>query len=426
VLLLADAVRFAAIGSIPVAAITGHLTLAQLFAVGLVVGTASVFFNSAYQAYLPSIVTPDGITSANARLSVSETSAQVAGPTLAGLLINFFGAAGALLLDAGSFVASIVSLLLIRKREPRPRRERRSLVPDVREGLRVVFGNPLLRGLTLTSTLSNLGRGMALELFLLFAYTGLQMSPALAGAVLAAGNVGSLLGALTCNRVTARVGIGPMLLIGSIMKGLPWVFIPLALLGGAVPISIAVMILSGYFIPISNVTTLSIRQSLVSRQLQGRVAATTRTVTRTVLPLSAVLGGGLAQIGTGLLGPRAGLAWVLAFGGLLWTSATFLIPRRALRHVRSISDLKPDAAGRAKPGADAAAPAEAAPRTGPADDPWITPPMEPSVEPWAIPSVGLLAIPSAARWTADPGLYDASPAPAYPRPVDDPALSTVR
>ena len=67
------------------------------------------------------------------------------------------------------------------------------------------------------------------------------------------------------------------------------------------------MVVSGFFIPISNVTTLTIRQTLVSPDMQGRVAATVRTVTRTVVPLATILGGVLAQLGTRLLGPRAGL-----------------------------------------------------------------------------------------------------------------------
>jgi MFS family permease len=364
VMVMADLARFAAIASIPVAMFAGALTIAQLFAVGLVVGTASVFFNAAYQAYLPSVVGKDQITTANAKLSVSETSAQVGGPPLAGFLISFFGVAGALLLDAVSFVASVVSLTFIRRAEEDPaavrvgaarpepvRRARRrlrrrgetgehSLRREVWEGLQVVFTNPLLRGLTLTSALSNLGRGMCLELFLLFAYNGLSLTPAVASLVLAVGNVGSLLGSLTCERVTKTLGIGPSLRLGSLLKGLPWVAAPLTLIVAPVPISMAMVLLSSYFVPISNVTNVSIRQSLVSRELQGRVASTTRTITRTVVPVSAVVGGVLAQVGSAVLGQRAGLAAVLVLGGLLWMSATVLLPRRRLERLRTVSDLQ--------------------------------------------------------------------------------------
>ncbi|HEY6793859.1 MAG TPA: MFS transporter [Kineosporiaceae bacterium] len=359
VMVMADVVRFTAIASIPLAAFAGALTITHLFVVGLVVGTASLYFNAAYQAYLPSIVDADQITIANVKLSVSETGAQVGGPPLAGLLIGALGAAGALAVDAASFLVSVASLRFIRRAEPgpardrerrtspapprrvrrRPRRQRGALRREIREGLQVVFTDPLIRGLTLTSALSNLGRGMCLELFLLFAYDGLRLTPGTASLVLAVGNLGSLAGSLTSGRVTAALGLGPALRIGSLLKGLPWVLAPLTLLAPPVPVSMAMILVSSYFVPISNVTTVSIRQSLVSRELQGRVASTTRTVTRTMVPLSAVLGGVLANVSTAALGQRAGLAVVLAVGGLLWTSATVLLPRRRLERLRTLSDV---------------------------------------------------------------------------------------
>jgi MFS family permease len=357
VMILADATRFLATVSIPVAAVFGVMSIAQLFVVGLLVGVASVFFDAAYQAYLPSIVGKDQIAGANVKLSVSETSAQVAGPPLAGFLINAVGAAPTLVLDALSFLASIVSLAFIRRVEeapgqrrkveppPQPLRRarrppRKSLRREVRAGLRVLFGDRLLRGLTLTSALSNLGRGMCIEMFLLFAYNGLHLSAGVASTVLAMGNVGSLSGSLTCARVTKALGLGAALRIGSLMKGLPWLFAPLTLIGPPLPISVAIIVVSSYFIPISNVTVVSIRQSMVSPELQGRVASTSRTITMAVIPLAAVLGGVLAQLGTELLGARAGLAAVLVVGGLIWMSATVLLPRRRLDRIRTLADLE--------------------------------------------------------------------------------------
>jgi predicted MFS family arabinose efflux permease len=361
VMVIADAARCLAIASIPVAALLGVMTFAHLLVVGLVVGVAEVFFNAAYEAYLPSIVGWDQIGSANAKLSISETSSQVAGPPLAGFVIQVLGAAPALLVDAVSYLVSIVSLIFIRRAEedpkavsrparPQPlrrarRRQRRNSVErknmrrEVWQGLHVVFGDRLLRGLTLTSALSNLGRGMCLELFLLFAYNGLQLSPGVASSVLAVGNIGSLLGSLTSQRLTKALGLGKALRIGSLLKGLPWVLAPLTAFGPPLPISIAIIVVSSFFVPISSVTIVTIRQSMVSRELQGRVASTTRTITASVIPLSALLGGVLAQVGTQLLGARTGLAAVLALGGLIWMSATVLLPRRPLQQIKSIADL---------------------------------------------------------------------------------------
>jgi MFS family permease len=364
VMVIADVTRFAAIVSIPLAAFSSGLSITHLFVAGLIVGVASVFFNAAYQAYLPSIVGKDQITAANAKLSVGETSSQVGGPPLAGFLISAFGAAPALLLDALSFLASSTSLMFIRRAEVDPRAaqevvplahpavrrarrrarrnsaQRKDLKREILQGLQVVFRDRLILGLTLTAALSNLGRGMCLELFLLFAYSGLHLSPALASSVLAIGNVGSLLGALTCERFTKAVGIGAALRIASLMKGLPWVLAPLTLIGPPLPISVVLILVSSYFVPISLVTNTSIRQSLVSRELQGRVASTSRTITSSMIPLSAILGGALGEVGIRLLGPQAGLSVVLAIGGALWMSATVLLPRKRLEKLKTISDLE--------------------------------------------------------------------------------------
>jgi MFS family permease len=351
VLMIADLVRGAAIVSIPLAVLVHRISMDQLVAVGLIVGTASVFFNSAYQAYLPHIVIRKDLNKANARLSVSETASQVAGPTMAGGLITLIGPGGAMFADAASFLVSVISLIFIRRPEMKPDRRRGSLLPDVRDGLRLVIRSRLLLGLTLTSAVSNLGRGMALELVVLFAYRGLHLPTAVVGAMLAAGNAGPFLGSLASQGLTARLGLGPTLLMGSVMKGLPWVFMPLALFGRAgIPVVVAIMVVSGFFIPISNTNMVTIRQSLVSPDMQGRVAATVRTVTRTAVPVATILGGALAQLGTNVLGPRAGLTGVLALGGLIWLSAGLLLPRRMLRRVHSIDDL--DSVRPTLPGAD--------------------------------------------------------------------------
>jgi MFS family permease len=341
VLMIADLVRGAAVVSIPLAVLAHRISMYQLVAVGLTLGTASVFFNSAYQAYLPHIVTRKALNQANARLSVSETASQVAGPTIAGGMITLIGAGGAMFADAASFLVSVMSLIFIRRVEMKPERRRGSLLPDIRDGLRLVTRSRLLLGLTLTSAVSNLGRGMALELVVLFAYRGLHLPTAVVGVMLAAGNAGPFLGSLATQALTSRFGLGPTLLMGSVMKGLPWAFTPLALFGhAAIPVIVSIMVVSGFFIPISNTNMVTIRQTLVSPDMQGRVSATVRTVTRTAVPVATILGGALAQLGTNVLGPRAGLTSVLALGGLIWLSAGLLLPRRLLRNVHSIDDLR--------------------------------------------------------------------------------------
>src|SRR5438045_4534708 len=88
----ADLGRVVALGSIPLAAAVGHLTLAQLYIAGFVTGTLTVFFDVSYQSYLPSIVEREQLVDGNAKLEISRSAAQIGGPGLGGLLVRLFTA----------------------------------------------------------------------------------------------------------------------------------------------------------------------------------------------------------------------------------------------------------------------------------------------------------------------------------------------
>src|ERR671930_1113114 len=106
VLIAGDLGRALALGSIPLAYALHALTIGQLYAVGFVTGVLTVFFDVAYQSYLPSLVEPDQLVEGNAKLEVSSSGASIAGPGLAGGLIQLVGPAVAVLADAASFAAS--------------------------------------------------------------------------------------------------------------------------------------------------------------------------------------------------------------------------------------------------------------------------------------------------------------------------------
>lgn len=337
VLVVADVIRLLAIGSIPLAATLGTLTLTQLYVVGLLLGSAAVFFDVGAQAYVSSLVDREDLPQGNARLEMSNSTAMVGGPALSGGLIQLVGAASAILLDAASYLVSVLSLLAVRRRE-QPTRRRGSLVPQIREGVRIVFGHRLLRGLTVSVTLANLGRGMALELFLLLAYRGLDMSSGLAGALLALGGVGTLVGAALSTWLAGRFGLGRTLVFSSVAKGLPFLAVPLALVGPPPLVLGPILFVSSFFIPVWNVNNLSLRQYLTPDALQGRVSATVRTVSWAAIPVSGLLGGALGQLGTSLWGDRTGLAVVLTAGGVVWSCAVLALPLRRLFRVTVPAD----------------------------------------------------------------------------------------
>ena len=121
ILIAGDAARAILLATIPVTYAFGALTIWQLLVIQFVVGIFTVFFDVAYQSYLPQLVHRDHLIEGNSKLQLSVSVAQVAGPSMAGGLITAITAPYAIVADAFSFVVSTVFLTRIRARERRSR-----------------------------------------------------------------------------------------------------------------------------------------------------------------------------------------------------------------------------------------------------------------------------------------------------------------
>jgi predicted MFS family arabinose efflux permease len=321
-MLAADVVRALALISIPLAALAHVLGFGQLVAVALIVGTASVFFDVAYQAYVPSLVAPAWLEHANARLEASNSAAQLAGSGVAGALIALVGAPLAVALDAASYLLSVVSLHGIRApeahRDARRAQDTLAFGPALREGIAIVFRSPVLRSILAATATVNFGWSIISAVYLLFFYRVLHFSPALTGVIFALGNVG-FVGALAAPGLGRRFGAGTLLgasLVGTILATLA---IPLALVLQPIAVIVFVQVAAAICIPIYNVTQLSLRQRMVPAAQLGRMNATMKTAVWGVMPLGALLGGVLGSkvgivptifAGTVVLG--AALPWIFA------------------------------------------------------------------------------------------------------------------
>ena len=80
---LADVLRAVALATVPLAYWLDALTIWQLYVVGFVVGIGTVFFDVAYQSYLPTLVERDQLIDGNSKLEISRSAAQLGGPGLA-------------------------------------------------------------------------------------------------------------------------------------------------------------------------------------------------------------------------------------------------------------------------------------------------------------------------------------------------------
>jgi len=298
-LIAADLGRALLLGSIPLAAVQGWLTIGQLYVVAFLTGTLSVLFDVAYRSYLPSLVERAALTDGNSKLETSATIAAMTGPGLAGGLVQLITAPIAILADALSFIVSVLSLALIRTREITPSipEQRRHILREIGEGLRAVLRHPILRALAASSGLFNLFDSLLMALYALYLTRVLGASAALAGLILVLGGIGGLIGATFAGRVTRRVGLGPAIIGGALIGGIAELVIGLAT--GPLWLA-AVMVIAGEGCvqagaAVYRINGVSLRQALVPDRLQGRINSTVRFISVGATPLGALLA---AQIGT--------------------------------------------------------------------------------------------------------------------------------
>ena len=313
VLIAGDVGRAVVLLSIPAAAFAGALTMGQLYVVGALIGVLTVFFDVAYQAYLPSLVGRTQLIEGNSKLEVSRSTAQVTGPGLAGVLIQALSAPIVIVLDAFSFLVSGILIGVIRRREAVPQRSARApMLAEVREGLGVVFGSPLLRNIAGATGTSNFFASALFSIFILYATRDLAMTPAAIGLVGSIGSLGALAGALTGGRMGRRFGVGPTI-VGSILTGgLGFLLVALATPSTAVAVLAGGGVLGSFGAVVYNINQVSLRQAITPMRLQGRMNATMRFIVWGTMPLGGLVGGYLGEI----LGLRPAIA-VTAAGGTL-------------------------------------------------------------------------------------------------------------
>ena len=312
ILIAADWGRAVALASIPVAYLAGALTLGQLYAVGFITGLLTVFFDVAYQSYLPSLVNRDEIGEGNSKLEISNSTAQVAGPGLAGVLVGVFKAPYAIAVDAASFVGSALLMTAIKRVEDLPATlvgSRRRMRAEIWEGLGYVFRHPVMRPAMYWVAWSNFFGSVMFSIVLVFAVRTLHLSPYTIGLILSLASFGGLAGALTATRIGKRLGIGTTLIAMGATGGFVAILIPLASGSRAIPFLVIAQFVRGFCALVSNINGITLLQSITPDRLLGRMNASRRFVVWGVMPLGGLTGGALGSH----LGLRETL-WIGAVG----------------------------------------------------------------------------------------------------------------
>jgi MFS family permease len=338
ILIVADYGRAALLFTVPVAYALDALTMAQLYVVGFLVGTFTVFFDVSYQSYLPALVERERIIEGNSKLEVSRTTAQITGPGVAGGLIGLITAPYAVLLDAFSFLGSGLFLTAIRKEEPKPARAEGTkprMRTELREGLQYVVRHPLLRPQALCTGTSNFFSNVTFAVFLVYAVRTLHLSAAEVGLIFTLGGLGGLAAALTSQRITRRFGVGRTTIATALMWGSAAFLVPLAPQDFPHPFLIAFGLISSFAIVVYNITQVSLRQAITPERIQGRMNSVMRFLVWGTIPLGSLTGGALGST----IGLRETL-FVGAAGGLL--AGLPIMLSRAQRTLGQIPEPEPE------------------------------------------------------------------------------------
>lgn len=335
VLILSNIGRALLLATIPVAAAAHLMTIPLLIVVAFLVGTFRVFFDIAYQSFLPALVEREQLVDANSRLEASRAVSSVAGPSIAGVVIQIITAPFAVAVDALSFIFSTSFITRIDHEETIERDvERPSMFSEIREGLQVVLHDARLRAAAGASAFANFFEFAIQAIFVLYAVNLLGIGPELLGIILGTGALGAIVGALIAGKLASKIGIGPTILAALTLGVTTWgPLIYFANRQTAVPFLIAAWFFGEISFVAWSINQSSFRQAICPDRLQGRVNATLRFLAAGMVPIGSIVGGLLGE--TFGLRPAIGIATIGLLIAPLWV---LLSPIRKIRQV-SESDL---------------------------------------------------------------------------------------
>jgi len=312
-MILTDLLRALAVAVIPLLARLDLLAVWEVYVLAFLSSTLTIFFTSAEFAAIPSLVDNDNLIRANGRIQASYSGASILGPLLAGLLLTTLPLTTVFLVDAGSFLLSAASIVLIRvsfNRADQPQ-ERKHILRDVAEGLRFVLKHPVLRSISAMMALVNLVSSAATAQLVLFAKQRLSATDAQVPLLYTAGSAGVVVFALLAGPLRRRwpfgvVALGALAVGGLVLEVFAYqtIFWIATVIWGFTGIGVLL-----------DINTLSLRQAITPNHMLGRVISIAGVLAWSAIPLGAILGGVLVQ-------QTGDVSFVFAMAGAL----NFVIP----------------------------------------------------------------------------------------------------
>jgi MFS family permease len=346
IMVWSDVLRGAALAVVPIAYFADSVSVPLLMAVAFVVGALSVVFDTGSFAYVPNMVEDADLPDANRAVQGSRTASEIAGPGLAGLLVNLLGPPFALLADTISYLGSALGVAAAKRPEPAPP----APDPDARfgDGLRPVVTNPYLRALTVHAAGYNLAWQILSINLIVYLVSERGLSAGLYGLALSASGVGAFIGTMVATRISDRIGYGRAFATALLFStGVPLLIALLPGRGAVLAAALAAcQLAAGFGLGIANVLSLTLRQIVAPKKALARTGAGYRLIIYGVIPIGSVLGGAAGAA----LGSRAAVA--VGAAGMALSTIPMMV-----RRIRSLA--APENAREAEPPAPAPDPAPA-------------------------------------------------------------------
>lgn len=321
IMIVADFGRAVLMGLIPLLFLLGSLTMGYVYTIAFFISILTIFFDVAYQSYMPTLVESSHLVEANSKLEATSSIAEITGFSLSGFLVQILTAPVTILIDAVSFLASALFLLRIRTPEsaPPPPEARVGMWAEIKAGMQVLFGQPVLRALVAADGISNLFGNIIGTVIMLFVLKELQVAPSVAGVIFGFGGVSAFFGALLAAPVVRRFGLGSSLIVAALMSGASVAF--LAGAAGPMPVIIAMLVAQQLFgdgaMMVFAINATSLRQAVTPERFLGRVNATLRVSDWTFMLVGTLVGGILGEsiglrgaLAVACLGKLAAVVWL--------------------------------------------------------------------------------------------------------------------
>lgn len=330
-----SAARVILLAALAIAAISGALTLSLLFLVAFVLGTLEVLTIVSQQSLLPALVRREHLVEANGKLQVSLSMTDVAGPSLAGVLVAVVTAPVAVAASAVAHVVAALGFATLHAAEPEPSRGRRNVVAEVVEGLGALLGPLHLRALVAVAVAGVFVYSMYLALAVLFLAREVGLGATAIGFALGIGGAGGLLGSLLAAALADRLGLGRSFVAATLVIPAGYFAVAFA---AALPTGAMVAVAVGnaaiaFGVAIFNVNAPALRQAYTPGRLLGRVNASWRFIVWGTLPFGSLAAGALGEA----LGLRAAMT-AIAAAGLLMLAIVVVSPLRALERIPVVAE----------------------------------------------------------------------------------------